>query len=179
MRFKSITAIIVLSLVVASLLVAGCTIGPTSTSSPTPTSTLTPTPTTTAPADLSSYFQKLWEGSGFIVERPFTKSTNARGNDVYTGVMRNTSLSQGSGVTTVEELTKSQSEVKQVYDKAVADKKSEGFIYRADEVARLTADPTKAKLDGLWVGSSGNRWFYVMYYYNPKINSWELTTETA
>jgi len=94
------------------------------------------------------------------------------------GVMRNTSLPQGTGVTTVIELTKSQSESKQVYDKAVAAKQAEGFTYRPDEIARLKADPNKVTLDGLWVGSLGSRWFYDMYYYNKEISSWELTTET-
>lgn len=62
-----------------------------------------------------------------IVERPFTKSTNERGNDVSMGIMRNTSLSQGLAVTTVEELMKSQAESKQLYDKYISQKLSEGF----------------------------------------------------
>ena len=37
-------------------------------------------------ADFSSYFGELWESHIAIVVRPFTKSTNARGNDVYKGV---------------------------------------------------------------------------------------------
>lgn len=159
--------IIVLSLVVASLLVAGCTSNTSSTAS-----SPTPTPTT----DLLSYYTKIWEGNGKIIERNFTKSTNVRGNDEYTGIVRNTSLPQGSGVTTVIELTKSQSESKQLYDKAVADKQAEGFSYRSDEVTRM--DPTHQNT-GLWAGSLGYRWFYIFYRYNTDINSWELITETS
>jgi hypothetical protein len=38
-----------------------------------PTTTPTPTSTTTTAADYSSYDNKIWEGLGHIVERPFTK----------------------------------------------------------------------------------------------------------
>jgi hypothetical protein len=95
------------------------------------------------------------------------------------GVMRNTSLPESYKVTTVEELMKSKAEAKQVYDKSIADKSNEGFVYRSDWVAQLTGDPTKVKYDGLWAGSLGTRVFAAMYYYNPQVNSWELTTETS
>ncbi len=131
MQLKPIAVITVLLLIVAALSVAGCTINLPSTSSPTPTPTSTPIPavsTPTPPADYSSYYNKLWERSGFIVERQFTKSTNARGNDVYMGIMRNTSLPQGRGVTTVIELTSSKAQSRQLYDKAVDDKSGRIYI---------------------------------------------------
>ncbi len=55
----------------------------------------------------------------------------------------------------------------------------EGFIYLSDWVAQMLADPTKAKLDGLWAGSLGTREFHTHYWFNPEVNSWELTTETS
>jgi hypothetical protein len=166
-------------IIVASLSVAGCTVGLPSTSSPTPTPTPAPPVTTPTPiADYSSQYQKIWERSGFIVERPFTKSTNVRGNDVYMGVMRNTSLSQGSSVTVIEELTKSKTEAKQLYDRNIADKTNEGFVYRADWVGHITSGPNVVKYDGVWAGQLGTRQFTIMYYFNPEVNSWELTTQT-
>jgi len=113
MQLKLVAVIVVL--VVASLLVAGCTVGLPSTSSPTPT----PTPTPTATTDYSSILTKDAESSNFIMERAYTKSTNERGNDVYKGVGRNATLPGSTSVTLVTELTKSEAEAKQVYDKGV------------------------------------------------------------
>jgi hypothetical protein len=74
---KKLLAITML-VMVGSLSVAGCTTSLFGTSSPTPT----PAPTT----DYSSYFNS--QNSSSIVT-PFVKSTNSRGNDVYTGVISN------------------------------------------------------------------------------------------
>jgi hypothetical protein len=49
--------------------------------------------------------------------------------------MRNTSLPQGMAVTTVVELMKSQDESKQLFDKYVSQKLSQGFTPRPDVVA--------------------------------------------
>ena len=114
-----------------------------------------------------------------IVERQFTKSTNERGNDVYMGVMRNATLSQSNaGVTTVMELTKSQAEAKQLYDKYVADKLNEGFTPRQDWIAAMKASDT-GNYTNIWVGQNGLQQFYVLYRYNPAVISWELTTEAS
>lgn len=165
-------------LMIASLSVTGCTFPISTGPSPTPTSAPTVT-TVTPPADYSSYFNKNWESSGMIVERLFTKSINARGNDVYMGIMRNTSLSQGNSVTVVEEFTKSQAEAKQVYDQYVVQKLSEGFSLRTDWVASMKSDPTRAQYDGMWAGTLGVREFFVFYHYNPEVNSWDVTTQAG
>jgi hypothetical protein len=65
-----------------------------------------PTPT----ADYSSYFTAGFANGNSIVQ-PLTKSTNKRGDDVYTGITRNPSGSYT--MTTVVELTQSQAEAKQ------------------------------------------------------------------
>ena len=159
--------------------VAGCTVGLPTASSPTPSPTPTPTSTPTPPADYSSMYTKYWEGNGMIVERPFTQSTNERGNDVYMGIMRNTSLSQGQGVTTVEELMKSQAESKQLYDKYISQKQSQGFTPRNDWIAQWKAqDYGTYNYTDIWIGVKDTQQFYIMYRYFPPVHSWVLTTES-
>ena len=112
MQFKPITAIIVLSLVLASMLVAGCIVSPTGTSSPTPTPTVqatvaatatpaatvkataTPTAKATATATPSSDYTSGFNtygnrmlGEGFITTSSFQKS-NLNGRDVYVGTLQ-------------------------------------------------------------------------------------------
>ena len=175
MQFKSIATIAVLLLVVASLSVAGCTVSPTGTSSPTPSPTPTPNPT---PVDYSSALTKASESANFIMERPFTKSVNERGNDVYKGVGRNATNPGSPSVTLVKEVTKSQTEAKTVYDKAVATKLNEGYI----------ADPTGAaawKPSGcpdciaVWMGSKGNSGFLCHYLYDYTVNGWLVVEQSA
>jgi hypothetical protein len=158
--------------IVASLSLAGCTF-PISTSSPTPMPTPTPTATPTPVVDYSSVLTKQNEAGVGIMERPFTKSTNERGNDVYKGVGRNASKPGSKSVIWVIELTKSQAEAKQLYDKYVAQRLNEGYTPRPDWVAGWNHP-------GAWAGvqySSGNQ-FTVFYRYNSAVNSWDITTET-
>ena len=75
MQFKPITAIFVLSLVVASLLVAGCT---SQTASPTPSAT----ESTASTAKMASYVQSL----GYTITALFNKSDYTMlGHDQYVG----------------------------------------------------------------------------------------------
>jgi thiol-disulfide isomerase/thioredoxin len=139
-----------------------------------PTATAaTPTPA----ADLSSYYNKYWESGNGIVERPFTKSTNARGNDVYKGVVRSTAQSQSMDFTLVVELTNTKDQAVQLYDKAIADRLNEGFTARPDWVAKWNAT-YKWPTAQIWMGQRGSQQYYVMYRYAPyPVDSWELTTE--
>ena len=130
---------------------------------------------TSLPADYSSYYNRLWEGSGMIVDRPFSKSTSVRGNDVYMGIIRNATQPQAVGITTVEELTKSQNESKQLYDQYIASRLNEGFTLRPDWVARLNA----SGYNEVWSGQNGAHEFTVMYRYFPPVQSWEVTTEAS
>ena len=168
-------AVIVALVMITSLSAAGCTF-PISTSSPTPTTSTSSSPTPTPQADYSSYFGKMYQAGGFFLDTPFTKSINSRGNDVYMGSMRNTSLPGTKGVTVVEELTKSQAEAKQLYDKYVSNKLNEGYTSYPKEVASWTG------YDGKWFGASDSYYthqFYVLYKYNNGVNSWEVTTEAS
>lgn len=163
---------------VAALSVAGCTVGLPGTSSPTPTPTPTPTSTPIpTPVDYGSVLTKQNEAGAGIMERPFTKSTNERGNDVYKGVGRNASLPGAPSITWVIELTKSEAEAKQLYDKYVALRLSEGYTPHPEWVAGWKAKEA-------WAGSrysSGNarfgNQFYVISSYNSAVNSWTLATE--
>ena len=122
MQLKQISAIIVFLLVFASLSVAGCINMTSPSPSPSPSPTPTATPTIAPPIDYSSVLTGSVESGNYIVTRPFTKSTNERGNDVYKGVGMNATLSGSKDVTLVFELTGTKAEAKQVYDQIVATK---------------------------------------------------------
>jgi hypothetical protein len=169
------TLAIIAILMLASLSVVGCvTYTNTTSSSPTPTA---PTATPTANADYSSYYNTYWQGSGGVVTQPFTKATNVRGNDIYTGILKNATLSNAPAMTYVMELTKSEAQSKQVYDNYIAAKLNEGFTVRSDWVAQWKAEPNDYK--DIWIGQNGLQQFYVMYRYNSNVGSWEVTTEAG
>jgi hypothetical protein len=94
MQFKSITAIVVLLLVVASLLVSGCTVNGPNSSSPTPTpaptvkATSTPEPTPTPAPDYTAMLNNKTSG-GYVVTTPFKKTT-INGKMAYEGVISKT-----------------------------------------------------------------------------------------
>lgn len=151
--------------IVASLSIAGCTSN--STSSP------TPTPAT----DLSSDLTKAVESVNFIMERPFTKSINERGNDVYKGVGRNSTSPGSASVTLVYEVTKSQNESKKVYDEAVATKLKEGYTADPSQAAMYKARNPNVK--EVWIGSSGTKDFLCFYDYDTNFfNSWEVLQQS-
>jgi hypothetical protein len=111
------------------------------------------------------------------MERPFTKSTNDRGNDVYKGITRNASAPQSYKYTTVIELTKSESEAKRLHDQLVSQKQNEGFTLRSDWVAQYTAQFPFYK--DVWMGQYGSQNFQVMYVYEySPANSWALITQS-
>jgi hypothetical protein len=169
MQLKPITPIIVLLLVVASISVAGCS-PPIASPSPSPTPTAAPTIAT--PTDYSSVFASSVESGNFIVTRPFTKSTNERGNDVYKGVGRNATLSGSKDVTLVFELTGTKAEAKQVYDKVVATKIKEGYTPDAS----ITVSRNH---EAFWVGTYGSNWVYCAYGYGPEVPSWTVLQQSS
>jgi len=106
MQLKPITAIVVLLVVVASLLVVGCTVNTSSTSSPTPTptpvptvvtptpsvkATSTPKPTPTPAPDYSSELNSNsgWLGRGYSITTQFKKTT-LNGREAYVGSLTKT-----------------------------------------------------------------------------------------
>jgi len=173
---KKLLAIIVLILI-ATLSVAGCTVGVRSTSSPTPTPTTAPTVTTPTPAvDYSSILTKQNEGGAGIMERPYTKSTSERGNDVYKGVGRNATLPGSHSVTLVIELTKLETEAKQVYDKAVNDKVSEGYTVDSVSIAKYKAN-NPGTIDA-WMGTYGMNVFVCSYYDYYSVHGWAVQQQS-
>src|SRR5665647_495030 len=78
MQFKPITAIAVLTLVVAALLVSGCT---------TSTTNQTTSPESTS-VDITTKLNNAFTARNFSIISPFIKATNQYGNVVYTGVVK-------------------------------------------------------------------------------------------
>jgi hypothetical protein len=162
---RKLLAIIVFAMI-ASLSVAGCTVGLPSTASPTPTPT--PSSTSTSSTDLSSYFQNYFESGNSIIERPFTKSTNERGNDVYKGVGRNASLPGSKSVTIVVEVTKSEAEAKQVHDSQVSEKLNQGYTPDPTDAAQWqTNNPGTV---AVWIGYYGDSYYNCYYIYD--VHGW-------
>jgi len=101
MQLKPITAIVVLLLlIVAALSVAGCTV---TTNNQSSTQTQSPSGKTLTDS---------YASAGYDIVKPFTKSTNQYGNDVYTGVVKD---NNSSHITPLEhnftiEVTKSKNE---------------------------------------------------------------------
>jgi hypothetical protein len=161
--------------IVASLSIAGCTVGLPSTSSPSPTPTPTPVPT---PVDYSSKLTSVVESGNFIMTRPFTKSTNSRGNDVYKGVGRNATMSGSKDVTLVFELTNSKTEAKRIYDEIIASKLREGYTLDSTELSKIKAS---THWDEVWFGRYGSSWFECSYAYDygPEIPYWTVTQQSS
>jgi hypothetical protein len=160
---KKVAAVVLV--MIASLFVAGCTTNTTSpTPTPTPSPTSTPKPT---PTDYSSALTEQYESFNFTMEQPFTRSTNARGNDVYTGVG---STAPGSPrVTIVIEKTKSKAEAKSVYNATVAAKLKEGYKFNRTNTA---AYKNTSAYEEVWVGNSGANWFLCSYRYDIIVHGW-------
>lgn len=157
MQLKPITVIAVLLLVIASLLIAGCTVNLPNSSSPTPSPTTTPTvttPTQSSSTDYSSELTKLFESGNFNMIQPFGKSINERGNDVYKGVGINAT---GHSVTIVVEFIRSDADAKSVYNAQVASKEKEGYVFSAERTASRKAECKDC--GGEWVGTNGNEVF--------------------
>jgi hypothetical protein len=110
------------------------------------------------------------------MKRPYTKSINERGNDVYKGVGRNATLPGSHSVTLVTEVTKSETEAKQVYDKAVNEKLANGYTIYSDLTARYKASNPDYK--AAWVGSSGQNEFACTYYYSYVVDSWVVEQQS-
>jgi hypothetical protein len=138
---------IIALVIVASLSVAGCTVGLPITSSPTPTPTPTPVPTATpspkaTPSqpkgeedDTSRQLTDLVKGEGLSVVTPFTKQINKNGNPVYSGTFTDGKYSYNGSI----EKCKSSDDSLRSYDDQVAQYKNRGF-------------PTYKESNNKWVG---------------------------
>jgi len=128
-------------------------------------------------SDLSKYYDNQF-GSGppghkFVIEKSFSKSTNERGNDVYIGVIRNETLPKNFAITVIVELTKSETQAKQLYADSVTKKAIEGYSPQLDFVRNWGG------YNDIWDGFNpqGNE-FLAMYEYSNYTESWEFTIES-
>ena len=93
MQLKPITVTAVLLLLIASLLIAGCTV----TNTNTPTSTTSQNATslyqirTTTTNAVAKGIADNYTKAGYAIVKPFTVGKNQFGNDVYAGVVRENS----------------------------------------------------------------------------------------
>ncbi|MGZ4846411.1 MAG: hypothetical protein ACXV3D_00250 [Halobacteriota archaeon] len=113
-------AIVVALVVLASLLVAGCT-------SPT-TSSPTPSASASTNTDVSTALTNEFTGRGFVVMQPFVKSTNGAGLVTYAGAFKdseNTLTPYVHNVTIL--LTKDRNATKTQFDSAVATAQARGY----------------------------------------------------
>ncbi len=149
---------------------------------PTPTSkpTYEPTKTTRTPVtDYSRVLDQQWGRGAYVLVYPFAKSTNDRGNDVYTGIVRRSELPAGSGgVTCVITLSKTKTDAHRLFSEAVAKRQSEGFVYDADFTAKLSSGEGKLTPEQAWAGSLGEQQAVIYYRYDPAVSSWEVVTLT-
>jgi hypothetical protein len=163
---KKLLAIIML-VMVASLSVAGCTVSLFGTSSPTPT----PTPS----IDYSSYYNSQAQANGDLVT-PFVKSTNSRGNDVYTGVVSNPDTPSNTW-TLAYELTKSEDAANAACNATIAQKMNEGFTPTPALVAALKTEPAFKGYEGIWVGANSTGLGFEVGYGNGAPNWWVFSQQ--
>lgn len=161
-------AVAVIIITIATLSIAGCTSSGPSTDGPftSPAQEMNPRP------DYSSWYNgdKMIEqdtGQYMTVEKPFTRSTNVRGNDVYMAVI---SDSKGNNPSNSSyELAKTKAEGLQIFNKTVADKQKAGFT----DISGRKPNPSDL---ASWGGDLGSQRFYIYYHYDPSVSSWELHT---
>ena len=158
MQFKPITAIIVFFLVLASLLVSGCTTTNTGTlpsTSPYVTST-TPTYTPTSSGDVGVVSPEAFGNKitqylkdhypDLIIVTPFAYRGKVNGHPTYTGVIQDGSSSlKVWNRTMTYTLLNNRSEAKTVFSEAQTTAKSQGY---GDEVFG----------EIFWIGLSGGTW---------------------
>jgi len=138
MQLKSITAIAVLLLVIASLLVSGCTTSNTPTATPTELPTATPTGQATvgstpsagslAADKLAGAIDEKYKSEGYTVNTPF-KVTKSGDTITYTGV-----VTDGQKVLTPKKhnvtvvLTTSRDTAKTAYQASIDEQKANGYV---------------------------------------------------
>ena len=119
---KQLLVIFLITIVLATLFVAGCTGGVTNATSPTPvasTARVSPAPTrNTATIPSAKEFTDRWvryysNDSDYTVITPFTKEVNERGHATFTGVIR--APYDHGDQTEIFELCKDKADAQQTY----------------------------------------------------------------
>lgn len=187
MSIKLAAAVVI---IIASLSVAGCM----SSNSPnqntdapftSPAQTMNPHP------DYASVYGKIHvsrgdpSNGGYRENVPFAKSTNARGNDVYSAV-----ADQGRWVV-AHELVKTKAEAQQIFNTSVTDKQKNGFTIdpagidgiKNPPMSLMEPPPSREEVQeevhyvDVWAGTLGSQQFSITYEYYPPVNSWQVTTD--
>ena len=164
MQLKPMAAIIVLLLVVASLLAAGCTVSTTS-----PTNSPSPTP-------IPDYSQRL---DSQILQNPDLTAVNSMAiisNNTYVGTYR----SYGNDSTWKVQLFDNESDAQASYGTFVLQKTDAGFVSNSSDTVSspvfgdATASWAGSKLESLVSGSV----IICAYGHDDDINQWYVTSIT-
>ncbi|MGZ4929139.1 MAG: hypothetical protein ACXV76_12850 [Halobacteriota archaeon] len=174
------TAVLVTLIAIVSLSIAGCTSSNPNTDAPftSPAQTMTPRP------DFTSYYNSFQiygaDNSKSPYNLQFTRSTNTRGNDVYTNVSRDSKFLNAWAF----ELAKTKAEAQQIFNKTVAGKQKSGFTTDSDGINKMkTGEKNPIGLGAstsyadVWEGARGSQRFSITYQYNPRVSSWEINTQ--
>jgi hypothetical protein len=103
-----------------------------------------------------------------VIITPFQKTTNDRGNTVYTGIIR--VAGNRLDTTIISEHVGSQAEAASLYKDAVAKAQSDGYVYKPFN--------DTARYNERWQGDRDySGYFYTYYFYNPDVNSWVFHRE--
>ncbi|MGB8311661.1 MAG: hypothetical protein WCE81_07340 [Halobacteriota archaeon] len=135
---KQFLIILMVTILLATVFVAGCTENTTNTSSPSPvastattTRKVTPTPTPVATSiPTASEFTDRWVRSNpnDTLVTPFTKSVNERGHVTFTGVYRYSGPFRDADYTSTFELCKDKADAQQTYQQAVNQASLAGYM---------------------------------------------------
>jgi Ca2+-binding RTX toxin-like protein len=160
MQFKPIAVILVLFLVVASLLVAGCT-----------SSTNTTTPTSLPTSDTAAAITNEFSQSGYVIIIPFVKSTNAAGIVTYTGIVKDgeNSLTPYTHNLTLE-VTKNRNDTTTRFDAWVRNATQRGYTGSVQDagIARYWSGTQGAAVmnatHGVWIVGQQPKGFTTVLY---------------
>jgi hypothetical protein len=160
MQLKPITALVVLSLVVASLMVSGCT---------TSTNTATSTPPPSIDAAAATINDEFLQ-SGYVLITPFVKSTNAAGIITYTGVVKDGENSLTPYIHNLTlEVTKNRNDTSTRFDAWVRNATERGYIGSVQDVgiARYWSGTKGAATNatlGVWIVGQQPKGFTTVLY---------------
>ncbi len=174
---RSFVAIATITMMVLSLSVTGCTSTSTNPNTDAPFTsaiqTMNPRP------DYTSHYNsvKYYDVNGNTIASSFTRSTNVRGNDLYTTTLRSSAVTS----TVAHELAKTKAEAQQLFNNTVEDKQQSGFATNAEQINNLKKPPrgATAYYVDVWAGKVGSQLFDITYQYEPSVNSWEVTTTNS
>jgi hypothetical protein len=171
---KKLSVIALLLLVVASLLVTGCTTTPVNKTTSPPTKSV----------DMTDKLNSSFTAKNFTIITPFTRAVNQYGNVVYTGVVKDgeATLVQYVHNLTLEE-TKSRNETLERFDAYIAQALTLGYsqTYNTSIVWHGTKDSEAYPANEVYVGivepNVGAMWDMGNLYLNIKEPNYRVTVD--